>query len=154
MGDVVAVELDLTTLRLDQTGDHVEGRSLAGAVGTKQPHRLPAPHVEVHVIYDEASAIALGEAVRGQIAFHIGSPARRARGARFGRDLARLAPRGRDRSAQGGQIHVLPTPVGFAGALRRATVAEQREDVAHALPRSPPIQASGPAGARNIAHLQ
>ncbi|MBN9003344.1 MAG: LPS export ABC transporter ATP-binding protein [Rhizobiales bacterium] len=46
LGDVVAVEFDLAAIGLDQAGDHVEHRGLAGAVRPEQAHRLAAPQVQ------------------------------------------------------------------------------------------------------------
>src|SRR5690242_6854092 len=44
--DVVTVELDGAAVRLDQAGDHVENRSLAGTVGTEQADGLTAAHID------------------------------------------------------------------------------------------------------------
>ena len=44
-GDVLAVEFDAAAVGLDQPGDHVEDRGLAGAVGPEQPDRLAAADI-------------------------------------------------------------------------------------------------------------
>ncbi len=61
--DVVAVELDLALVGLDQPGDHVEHRGLAGAVRPEQPDRLTAPQREAHALHDLAADEALLNAV-------------------------------------------------------------------------------------------
>src|SRR5262245_13543463 len=44
--DVVAFELDAATVGLDEPGDHVEHRGLAGAVRAEESYCLAAAHVE------------------------------------------------------------------------------------------------------------
>ena len=61
--DVVAVELDAAVVGLDQPGDHVEHRGLAGAVRPEQADRLAAPHVQAHALHDLAAAEAFLDAV-------------------------------------------------------------------------------------------
>ena len=51
-GDVVAVELDGAVVGLDQAGDHVEDRGLAGAVRAEQADRLAARHREAGIVDD------------------------------------------------------------------------------------------------------
>ena len=74
-GDVVAVELDAAAVGVDQAGDHVEHRGLAGAVGPEQAHRFAAPHVKRDAFDDRAAAEAFLDAVRGEIAVACSLPA-------------------------------------------------------------------------------
>ena len=90
-GDVVAVEVDAATVGLDEAGDHVEHRGLAGAVGTEQADRLAAPDIEADASHDLAAGKALLDAVdREIIAGSAGAPRRVARG--LGRACARAPP--------------------------------------------------------------
>ena len=66
--DVVAVQFDPPAVRLDQAGDHVEHRGLAGAVGAQEPDRLAAPHVKAHTLDDLPVAEALLDPLDRQIA--------------------------------------------------------------------------------------
>ena len=66
-GDVVAVELDAAAVGLDQPGDHVEHRGLAGAVRPEQADRLAAPHVEARALHHLAAAEAFLHPMRGEI---------------------------------------------------------------------------------------
>ena len=66
-GDVVAVELDMPAIGLDQPGDHVEHGGLAGAVGPEQSDGLAAPHVEARAAYHLAPAEAFLDAVGREI---------------------------------------------------------------------------------------
>src|SRR2546423_6869955 len=68
MCHLVAVELDLPPLRFDQTGNHVEGRGLAGAVWAEQPDGLAAAHVKTHAVDDHATAITFRQRMCGEIA--------------------------------------------------------------------------------------
>src|SRR5258705_7197297 len=63
LGDVVAVEFDGAAIRLDQPGDHVEHRGLAGAVGAEQAHRLAAADIYADAAHDLAGAETLFHAV-------------------------------------------------------------------------------------------
>ena len=65
--DVVAVELDAAAVGLDQPGDHVEHRGLAGAVRPEQADRLAAPHVEARALHHLAAAEALLHRMGGEI---------------------------------------------------------------------------------------
>ncbi len=152
VGDVVAVELDLAAIGLDQPGDHVERGGLAGAVRPEQADRLAAPHVEAHVLDDLAAAIALFDAMGGEIA--VGVVARRPLGLRAA-PPARLCPRGAfgpgggcgpragehrraaqerpaDRSAERPEVDVPAAVRGFSFPPRQATVSEHRQDIEHA----------------------
>ena len=68
LGDVVAVELDRAAIGLDQPGDHVEHRGLAGAVRAEQPDRFAAAHIDADAAHDLAGAKALFHAMHSQIA--------------------------------------------------------------------------------------
>ena len=68
LGDVVAVELDGAAVGLDQAGDHVEHRGLAGAVRPEQTHRLAAADIDADAAHDLAGAEALFHAMHSQIA--------------------------------------------------------------------------------------
>ena len=74
-GDVVAVELDAAAVGLDQAGDHVEHRGLAGAVRPEQADRLAAPHIERDALDHHAAAEALLHAMGGEIGVADGLPA-------------------------------------------------------------------------------
>ncbi len=67
----MAFERDLALVRLQQAGDHVEGRRLAGAVGPEQADRLALAHVQRHAVDDAAPLEALAEVPGGQ-RFRIG----------------------------------------------------------------------------------
>src|SRR5688572_20298627 len=64
--DIEAVEIDTAAIRLDQPGDHVEHRRLAGAVRAEQADRLAAPHVEAHALDHFAATEALLDPVDGE----------------------------------------------------------------------------------------
>src|SRR5262249_57039664 len=68
ISNLVAIELDLAALGLDQAGNHVERRGLTRAVGPQQTDRLAAPHVEADPVDHPASAVGLFKIMRGQIA--------------------------------------------------------------------------------------
>src|SRR4029453_3902755 len=53
-GDVMAIELDRAAVRLDQAGDHVKYRGLAGAVWAEQAHGLTASDIDADAAYDLA----------------------------------------------------------------------------------------------------
>ena len=44
-GYIVAGEFDAAAVGVDQAGDHVEHRCLAGTIWTEQAYRLAAPHI-------------------------------------------------------------------------------------------------------------
>src|SRR6516165_3679718 len=143
MGDVVAIELDLAALGLDQAGNHVERRGLTGAVRPQQTDRLAAPHVEAHAVDHPPSAVGLFQVVRGQIAPRGLLPRRwlprrwlprrrrlRARARPSGSGSHLLAAGERHRPTQRGQVDILPGAVARSSAgLRRAAMSEQPEDV-------------------------
>src|SRR5215470_3585296 len=148
MGDVVAIELDLAALGLDQAGDHVERRGLTGAVRPQQTNRLAAPHVEADAVDHPPSAVGLFKVVRGQIALRGLLPRRwlprrwlprrwlprrrrlRARARPSGSGSHLLAAGERHRPTQRGQVDILPGAVARSSAgLRRAAMSEQRKDV-------------------------
>ena len=52
---------------LYQTGDHVENRSFACAIWTKQADRFTAPHVERHTPHHHAAAETFLHTMRGKI---------------------------------------------------------------------------------------
>src|SRR6516162_3676809 len=142
MGDVVAIELDLAAIGLDQAGDHVERRGLTGAVRPQQADRLAAPHVEADAVDHPPSAVGLFKILRGLLPRRR-LPRRRlprrwwarrrrlrarARARGSGRHL--LAAAERHRPTQRGQVDILPGAVARSSAgLRRAAMSEQREDV-------------------------
>ena len=80
-GDVVAVELDAAAVGVDQAGDHVEHRGLAGAVRAEQADRLAAPHVERDALHHHAAAEAFLDAVGGEIGVALPPAGHRRRGA-------------------------------------------------------------------------
>ena len=59
----MTVEFDAPFVGANEAGDHVENRGLAGAVGAKQTHSLPLPHVEAdtfdHLAADEGFSHAV-----------------------------------------------------------------------------------------------
>src|SRR6185437_16333416 len=57
--DVVAVKLDRATIGLDQPGDHVEHRGLAGAVRAQQADGLATADIDAHAAYHLTGAEAL-----------------------------------------------------------------------------------------------
>ena len=67
--DIVAVEIDAPAIRLDQPGDHVEHRGLAGAVRSQQADRLAAAHVEAHALDHLAPAEAFLDAAHREEVF-------------------------------------------------------------------------------------
>ena len=69
--DVVAVELDASLVGLDQAGDHIEHRGLAGAVGAEQADRLAAADIQADALHDLAADEALFHAVDGQKALAV-----------------------------------------------------------------------------------
>ena len=164
MGDVVAIELDLAALGLDQAGNHVERRGLAGAVRPQQTDRLAAPHVEADAVDHPPSAVGLFEVVRGQVAPHGLLPRRRRYGLlpRRGRLRARARPGGggsdllaageRHRPTQRGQADILPAAVARSSSgLRRAAMSEQREDVDQASALETGVQRNPSMAKPNIA---
>src|SRR5205085_5266684 len=56
LGDVMAVKLDGAAVGLDQAGDHVEHRGLAGAVRTEQADRFAAADIDADAAYHLAAA--------------------------------------------------------------------------------------------------
>ena len=66
--DVVAVELDAAAVGLDQPGDHVEHRGLAGAVRPEQADRLAAPDIDADAAHHLPRAETFFDAVHGEIA--------------------------------------------------------------------------------------
>ena len=64
---IVTVEFDVTAVRIDQAGDHVENRGLASAVWTEQANRFAAPHVERHAANHHAAAETFFHPVRSKI---------------------------------------------------------------------------------------
>ena len=66
--------MDAAAIGLDQAGDHVEHRGLAGAVGTEQADRLAAPHIKADPAHDLATAEAFLDAMRRKIVV-LGLPA-------------------------------------------------------------------------------
>ncbi len=68
LGDVVAIEFDGAAIGLDQAGDHVEHRGLAGAVRAQQTDRLAAADIDADAAHDLAGAETLFHAMHSQIA--------------------------------------------------------------------------------------
>ena len=66
-GDIPAVEMDVAAIGLDEAGDHVEHRRLAGPVGPEQADGFAAPDVEAHPAHNLAAAEALLDAMDGEI---------------------------------------------------------------------------------------
>jgi len=57
----------VSTVRVDQSGDHVENRGLAGAIWAEQADRLATPHIERHAAHHHAAAETFLDAVRSKI---------------------------------------------------------------------------------------
>src|SRR5437763_14575417 len=64
--DVVAVELDLSAIGLDQSGDHVEDGGLAGAIRSEQADGFPSPHMDARSRYDLTPAEAFLDPVSSE----------------------------------------------------------------------------------------
>src|SRR5437763_8252355 len=64
--DVVAVELDLSAIGLDQSGDHVEDGGLAGAIRSEQADGFPSPHMDARSRYDLTPAKAFLDPVSSE----------------------------------------------------------------------------------------
>ena len=62
----MAVKLDATTIRRDQTGDHVEHRRLAGSVRTEQADRFATTHGKTNALHDLAAAKTFFDAMDGK----------------------------------------------------------------------------------------
>ena len=76
LGDVVAIEFDGAAIGLDQAGDHVEHRGLAGAVRAQQTDRLAAADIDADAAHDLAGAETLFHAMHSQIARPLRQPRR------------------------------------------------------------------------------
>src|SRR5258708_4211913 len=63
----MAIKLDRAAIRLDQAGDHVKYRGLAGAVGSQQTHGLAAPDIDADAAHDLAGAETLFPPMHSQI---------------------------------------------------------------------------------------
>ena len=72
LGHVVAVEFDGAAIRLDQPGDHVEHRGLAGAVRAEQADGLAAADIDADAAHDLAGAETLFHAMHSEIAGPLG----------------------------------------------------------------------------------
>ena len=70
-GHIEAVEFDASVVGLDQTGDHVEHRGLAGAVRAEQADRLALAHVKAHALDHLAADEGLFHAVHGKKALAV-----------------------------------------------------------------------------------
>ena len=81
-GDVIAIEFDAAAVGVDQAGDHVEHRGLAGAVRAEQADRLAPPHIERDALHHHAAAETFLNAVRRQIGVTLQPADRRRRAAR------------------------------------------------------------------------
>ena len=140
---------------LIRPGDHVERGGLARTIRPQQADRLTAADIEADAIDHPASAVALLEIMRGQVALRALLSARGGILAwtRLGwRCLGDGSTGRRNRPAQGGQIHALRAAVGFSCPSRRAAVSKQREDVEHASAlEGPGVQLRRPVSARNTA---
>ena len=79
LGDVVAIEFDGAAIGLDQAGDHVKHRGLAGAVRAQQTHRLAAADIDADAAHDLAAAETLFHAMHSQIARPLRQPWARSR---------------------------------------------------------------------------
>src|SRR5439155_5067012 len=76
LGDVVAVEFDGAAIRLDQPGDHVEHRGLAGAVRAQQSDRLAAANIDADAAHHLAGAETVFHAVHSEEAGSLDQPRR------------------------------------------------------------------------------
>src|SRR5262249_686593 len=61
LGDVVAVEENLSGLGRDLAGGHAEAGGLAGAVGPEQTDDFPAVDLEADTVHDPSSAVVLDQ---------------------------------------------------------------------------------------------
>ena len=57
----------MSSIRVDQAGDHVENRGLAGAIRTEQADCFATSHVERHAAHHHAAAETFLDAVRSKI---------------------------------------------------------------------------------------
>src|SRR6185369_9566536 len=92
LGDVVAVQFDGATIRLDQASDHVEHGGLAGAVRTKQADRLATADIDADAAHHLPRAETFFHAVHGEEAGPLGR-ARRFAAIGLGTGLLRTGTR-------------------------------------------------------------
>jgi len=114
MRNVVAVELDVAFVGLDQPGDHVEHGGLAGSVRPEQSDRLAPAQRQAHTPHDLALGEAFLDAVDRQRSFFADDRREWVRGARRGAEHAVERMRGRLRLAleqPGRQMSVAVEPV-------------------------------------------
>jgi hypothetical protein len=64
----VTIEFDAAAIRLDQAGDHVENRGLAGAVRAEQTDRLATANIDADAAHDLTGAETLFHAMHSQVA--------------------------------------------------------------------------------------
>ena len=64
--DFLTVEQDLSCRRLDDAGDHVERRGLAGTVGTEKSHDFSLLHGHGHFVDDFLLTIAFAQVLGGK----------------------------------------------------------------------------------------
>ena len=62
VGDVDAADAGRAAARLDEAGDHAQGRRLAAAGRAEEHHELAVRHLEVHLSHGVVVAVALGQA--------------------------------------------------------------------------------------------
>src|SRR6185437_12338174 len=67
LGHIVAVEFDRAAIGLDEAGDHVEHRGLAGAVRAKQADGLAPAHIDADATHDLALAEAFFHAMHSEV---------------------------------------------------------------------------------------
>jgi hypothetical protein len=148
----VAVEFDGAAIGLDQAGDHVKYRGLAGAVRAEQTDGLAAADIDADAAHDLAAPKALFHAMHSQIAGPLGQPRRGraiglgARRTRFfhGRRLFRPG-RGRIQARQQGRL----AGHGRRGARNQGRFAHRAcQHVAHGVAErgDVPRERANPAG--------
>ena len=128
LGDVVAVELDGAAIRLDQAGDHVEHRGLAGAVRAEQADRFAAADIDADAAHDLAGAETLFHAMHSQKARPLDQARRRRRHWSW---LAALAAGCELALARGGAVPRGRLGSGLAIRAGQRRVARHRRRIAH-----------------------
>src|SRR5437879_4619106 len=66
LANVLSVKLDRSRRRLDQAGEHLHGRALAGSIGTQVAEDFPRTDHETNAVDNRYAAVSLGERSRFQ----------------------------------------------------------------------------------------
>ncbi len=152
LGDVVAVELDGAAIGLDQAGDHVEHRGLAGAVRAEQADRLAAAHIDADAAHDLAGAETLFHAMHGQdspaAAVSFAVPAAPLSGACGGALVADGGRRRRLRCARRSARPAEPGAISAARPVRARSAAHPGIGFATMSPKLSPSAVISPASAQ------